>query len=461
MHLVVFVLALVVAGVFASLFTAKAIDAPDVLVVGAALICWIGVVALLWTRWVRKPSGWLARVAAVVGVVMFVATVYAWTQQADVFVVHRPNCPPRVGSFWKLVGVWAGGAVALRYSLLGYFFGPPFVQRAPETRTALRWPGRVLLGAWSVACVYVLARNLSVDVALQSFKEARGFLIFIGIIALIAAVIWFKSIPGRKRWKQAKVDFAAIAPERRRALVDIAERYARGVAHCVYYRDVGPSGWDVRKAHLGGSMLMPTGEAWPVDDDGTPARALLQLPLPDALPAPWTGRSLALWVSIGGFDVVARSYASTDALVEVTHPPVTAAPVTKGELFPLVLPVPENPDGEVEGDEFCDLLLRECAELRDALAAVTDQPAAILPMLLQDDVRTLYLEPGNGVFVAGVPQLIQNEHEALCEICRAPMRFLLSSGDFTEDMAFGDVGVAYVYGCDAHPAHCQAFVDCH
>lgn len=465
MHPVIFGLVLGAAGLFASMFTAKAIDAPDVMVVGAALLFWIGVVALAWTRWVRKPARWLARLATIVGVVILATTVYTWIPLTDVFVDYRPNCPPRVGSFWKLAATWAAGAAAIHFSLFGQFVGMPFVRREPETRSALHWLGRVIVYAWSAACLYVLARNISIDVVLQSFKAAGGILIFIGIISAISAVVWFTSIPGRKRQKQAQADFEAIAPDRRRELVTIAERYARGVAHCLLYRETGPSEWNVRRAHVGWSALLPAGEAWPLDDEAQPGRFLLQLPLPDVLAAPWPGRSLALWVSVGGFDVVVRSYASTNQFVEVLQPPVPrddlVKPVSKGNLLPLALPVPQELDDESQGDEFCELLLRECAELRDALAAITDQPLAVLPKLLLDDARAHYLEPGNGVWVGGEPQLIQNPHDAECEICKRPMRFLLSSSDFTEDMAFGDVGVAYVYGCDSHPEHCQAFVDCH
>lgn len=465
MRPVFFVLAFGVAGLFASMFTAKAIDAPDLMAVGAALLFWIGFVALARTRWVRKPARWLARMAAVVGVVMLAGTVHAWIPQTNVFVDYRPNCPPRVGSFWRLVYAWAGGAAAIQFSMFGQFFGTPFVRRVPKAPDALLWTARIVLSAWSAVCLYVFVRNVTFDVVLKSLKAAAGILIFIGVIAAIAGVIWFTTIPDRRRRKQAQADFAAIAPDRRREIVAIAERYARGVVHCVFYRETDPSEWDVRKAHVGGSALLPTGDAWPVDDAGQPWRFLLQVPLPDVLPAPWPGRSLALWVSVGGFDVFARSYASTDALIERPEPPLPqdcqVKPVRKGHLHPLALPVPPEFDGEVKGDEFCELLLEECAELRDALAAVTDQPFAVLPMLLQDDARVQYLEPGSGLWVGGEPQLIQNPHEAECEVCKRPMRFLLSSGDFTEDMAFGDVGVAYVYGCDAHPERCQAFVDCH
>jgi hypothetical protein len=457
MHPVIFVLGLFVAGLFASMFTAMAIESHGVMDVGAALLFWLGAVALVWTRWVRKPVRWLVRVGAVVALAMLANTVYAWMPHTDVFVHYRLNRPPRTEGFWKVVYVWAGGVAAIHFSLFGKVVGTP--------RNALYWPGRVMVAAWCGACLYVFARNVSVDVVMQSIRAANALLIVIGIVAAIAVVFWLRSIPGRKREKQAAIDFAAIAPERRRELVAIVDRYARGVAHCMFYRDTGPSGWDVRKAHVGGSALMPANEAWPVDDAGQAARFLLQLPLPEALPAPWVGRSLALWILDGGFDVLARSYPSADVLIEVAQPPLPedalVEPLSKGHLHPLALPVPQETDDELHGDAFCETLLQDCRELRDALSAVTDQPAALLPMLLQDQARAGSLDATNGVWVGGAPQLIQGAHDPECQHCKRPMRFLLSSGDFTDDMAFGDVGVVYLYGCDAHPEHCQAFVDCH
>jgi hypothetical protein len=39
------------------------------------------------------------------------------------------------------------------------------------------------------------------------------------------------------------------------------------------------------------------------------------------------------------------------------------------------------------------------------------------------------------------------------------MRFLLQFSDVTDEYLFGDSGVGYVYGCDAHPEQCAGFVD--
>ena len=64
------------------------------------------------------------------------------------------------------------------------------------------------------------------------------------------------------------------------------------------------------------------------------------------------------------------------------------------------------------------------------------------------------------ILVGGGPELIQGEHDTLCALCAQPMRFLCQFGDVTESFELGDCGVGYVYGCDAHPEHCQAFVDC-
>lgn len=466
MHPVIFVLAMMTAGLFALVLSAKALTQPDVMVVGMAALLWIAVVALAWTRWLRRPARWLARLATAIGLLMLVAIVHAWMPHTDVFVEYRANCPPRVGTFWKLVGVWFGGAGAINFSLMGSFGAGLALRRAPDLRSARLWLWCTVIAVWSAACTWILVRNISFEVTLRSFKVVGaalgGLLLFVAILAALAVVAWVLTIPSRKRHRQAQADYLATSEARKREIVAIVDRYARSVAHCLYYRETGASGWDIRGAHVGGGVLMPADEAWPVDDEGQPARFLLQLPLPEVLPAPWPGRVLALWLSTG--DVHVRSYAGADALAEAPQPAPGDArdpPLSKAGLAPLALPVPPELDDELEGGEFCELLLRDCDELKVALETVTSQPSAVLPMILLDDRRAHHLEPGSGVWVGGQPQLIQGEHEARCELCGSALRFLFSSGDFTEDMAFGDVGVAYVYGCDAHPQHCQAFVDCH
>ena len=64
------------------------------------------------------------------------------------------------------------------------------------------------------------------------------------------------------------------------------------------------------------------------------------------------------------------------------------------------------------------------------------------------------------ILVGGGPELIQGEHDPLCALCAQPMRFLCQFGDVTESFELGDCDAGYVYGCDAHPEHCQVFVDC-
>lgn len=470
MHPIIIALALIVAGWLAMLLTATAIDKPDITVIGMAGLLWLGVLALVWNQWVRKPARWLGRVAAVAVLVMLAATVYAWTQQVDVFVEYRRNCPPRTGTFWKLAGAWLGGVAAINYSLFGSLVAGTVTRRLRDLRNArhLLWWGAI--ASWSALCTLVFVRNITAEVALRSFKvlgngTGKAVFFFLVVVGTIAAVVWLVTIPGRKRDKQAKADYLAISEERRREISAIAERHARSVEHCLYYRETGAAGWNIRKAHVGGGVLMPAGEPWPVGDEGEPMLFLLQLPLPDFLPAPWPGRLLGLWLSTSGFDVQVRSYAGVDDLVEKLPPflPKDAhfTLVSKLDLLPLTLPVPRMQDDEAEGDEFCNQLLQGSAELRAALDSTTAQPGAVLVKILSGDANAHYLESGTGIWVGGEPQLIQNPHDAECGICGQPMRFLFSTGDFTEEMAFGDVGVAYIYGCDVHPQHCQGFVDCH
>ena len=42
------------------------------------------------------------------------------------------------------------------------------------------------------------------------------------------------------------------------------------------------------------------------------------------------------------------------------------------------------------------------------------------------------------------------------------MRLLFQLGELSDsELLFGDGGVCYVYGCDDHPALCEAFIDSH
>jgi len=61
--------------------------------------------------------------------------------------------------------------------------------------------------------------------------------------------------------------------------------------------------------------------------------------------------------------------------------------------------------------------------------------------------------------VGGDPVLIQSAHDPSCPVCQTRMRFLFQFGELRDPPLFGDAGVAYVYGYDAHPRECVGFVD--
>jgi hypothetical protein len=213
---------------------------------------------------------------------------------------------------------------------------------------------------------------------------------------------------------------------------------------------------------VGGEPLAAPDETWPLDDEEQPGKFLLQLPLAGVAHPVWNDRWLTVYLL--QHELYVRSYPGAADLVAGAAPE-GVTPLTARALRSLAVPTMESPGGDDDEPERETLdgawLLEAVPGLEERLSALTAQPVRVLSMLLDGGHATADFDAANSILVGGVPELIQGPHEPHCETCQAPMRFLLQFSDVTDNDELGDCGVGYVYGCDAHPEHCQAFVDCY
>lgn len=455
MHPVVFTLALMtVLSLTVALGTAGSDDPAQL---AGAASGGLVLVSMIWSRGSGRSDAGPWRLAAAAGALLLAGVVASWWPREDLFMIHRSGCAPRVGTFWSLVFVWLAGA-----ALQTVASGAPLTKPLDRAHApAWRHGGRLLvLLAWTFACGEVFLRNINAPVWRNSLL---GPVRIIGVmvaaaLVLVLPIAWLAR-SGDKRRRAARADYAAIDDDTRRALLDMIDRHARTGAFRLMYRRAGRLTAATSPAHIGGSPLDRPNEPWPTDDEQVPAVFLLQLPLVGIGAPVWERRLLVIYLI--QHELLVRSHAAIDGLVprQATVDPGEVEPVA---LQPLALPLPAAPLPAPPADEDEDgldpaWLVDAVPGLRTELAALTHHPAQVLQLLLTDDAADL----DGAVLVGGTPCLIQNAHDPRCEVCAQPMRFLMQFGDVTRSMAMGDCGTGYVYGCDHHPGHCQAFVDCY
>jgi hypothetical protein len=192
---------------------------------------------------------------------------------------------------------------------------------------------------------------------------------------------------------------------------------------------------------------------------------LLQIPLSaPRLGAAWRDRLLTIFLVDHGLYV--RSYRPDDRskLVALAQPATTASRVDRRDLQPMAVPyLPRtNADPDDEDGLFLDpaYFLENVPGVRSELEKYTQLPEYVLSVLLSGDPDGHLGLVDNSVLSRGDPALIQGPHEPKCASCQQPMRFLLQFPDVTKESVFGDSGVGYVYGCDAHPDEYAGFIDC-
>ena len=369
-----------------------------------------------------------------------------------------------VTTFWPLLFLMLCGWGLLAFGLLGRTldFNNAWAEFKTRSVTAVLWWG--LASAWLLMCAYVFIHNLSMAVVTHSFISAGIFLAVIaGVFGTIALLIYLWSYPARQRRQALLADLAKIDEAHQQEIIQLIDQHARRQAFQLFYRPT--LGLDAAAvAHEGGNPLARADEVWPLNRDGTLAIFLLQLPLhAPRLDAAWQGRVLCLYLR--DWEILVRSYAAHELseLVSMNNPAADEF-LDFHALQAIAIPFVEA-DSEDDYEGFdAKQLIAQLPELQSKLAVLSSQPVALLSMILSTATYARTSENWStleaDILVGGAPHFIQNEHNPVCEICREPMRFLLQFEDMTNDLLLGDAGGGYVYGCDAHPEHCQGFVDC-
>jgi hypothetical protein len=428
--------------------------------VAAAALAWIVTVSLGWTRWVGKSASWLGQLAAAAVAIIQIALIHDWLPRTDVFVIYRRNCPPRMGSFWPLCFAWIGGAGLQTFALWGKRLPIRGKATAPRWLAVAWWS---LMIAWTLACGLVFVRNINAAALGASMSGAAKVVgILLGMGGFLAGLLWLSTRSESKARRGALADYEAIDAAMRVALLALIDSHARRGSYRLLYRIASEERADHSLARVGGEPLAAPDETWPLDDEEQPGKFLLQLPLAGVAHPVWNDRWLTVYLL--QHELYVRSYPGAADLVAGAAPE-GVTPLTARALRSLAVPTMESPGGDDDEPERETLdgawLLEAVPGLEERLSALTAQPVRVLSMLLDGGHATADFDAANSILVGGVPELIQGPHEPHCETCQAPMRFLLQFSDVTDNDELGDCGVGYVYGCDAHPEHCQAFVDCY
>lgn len=420
-------------------------------------LVWLAAIALAWYRWATRSGEWLGRLAAALVVALLALLVLEWMPRTDVFVVYRRNCPPRTSTFWPLFLVWLSGAGLLAGTVWGRRFRLGAALRSGSLSSAVWW---LLFVTWTLACGYVLANNISIEVLRLSLlgagKLAGGFAVMAGGMLAIGMLF---SIPERRIRKAAAADFERMGEAQRQAVLELVDLHARRGDFVLWYHPDKHA--TTVAARVGGDPLALPGESWPMNDDGSPGIFLLQLPLvAPLLDAPWQNRLATVFLI--NHELCVRSYDPAAELTLLANP--LEEIVGEMALRPLAIPYVAKPEVEDEDeDEDADgfgmeQLMERIPELEARLRQHSQHPVQLLDRILAGSAAGFgFLE----IVVGGDPSLIQGPHEPACPNCGQSMRFLFQFDDVTEDGQMGDCGVGYVYGCDTHPDLCLGFVDCY
>jgi hypothetical protein len=211
---------------------------------------------------------------------------------------------------------------------------------------------------------------------------------------------------------------------------------------------------ELLRSHIGGR---PYAEAGDIQLTDSPVKFLLQVRLDEpSLGKHWQGRLLTVFLA-KDLEQVVRSYAapSLDKYVALS------APVASLSCIPLTsirMPVEGNEERlPPSPTRLCEMV----PAIPQVLGRFTSDHSGLLSQILRPNVYGYDLETSDIAYVGGDPLLIQNPHEAVCQECGKPMRFLFQFGEIIPGLRLADAGVCYVYGCDDHPHHCRGFIDSH
>ena len=103
---------------------------------------------------------------------------------------------------------------------------------------------------------------------------------------------------------------------------------------------------------------------------------------------------------------------------------------------------------------LCDMV----PAIPQLLGEFTDDPAGPLSQILRPEVYGYDLEAPDIAYAGGEPMLIQNPHEAMCDECDQPMRFLFQFGEVIPGLYCGgeSAGGFSMHGLPR--AVCQGFI---
>jgi hypothetical protein len=296
----------------------------------------------------------------------------------------------------------------------------------------------------------------------ESALPAAGFVAVMVLFSLAKKYIkpWQPPPPGLDRQKALE----SIGVERRRELMDSMDATFRASGKFLLSYWPEEEGRADPYARIGGNPLALPDERWPTATaPHMRPLFLLQLVLrAPRLPAQWQGRLLSVFLQDEGVLYIC-SYAPEvlDQLVPLVRP-VSEYEVSVAPLRELALPdlvVTGCDEGELALS--CDKLMELHPQVRKEMAPFSDphDRSRMLNALLAG--RTdwpWYWFPSDAILVGGAPAHIQiGSATPECRRCREPMRFLLQFPDLAEQ--FSDCGIAYVYGCDAHPECCAGLIE--
>ncbi|HEV2293151.1 MAG TPA: hypothetical protein VGR35_04800 [Tepidisphaeraceae bacterium] len=276
------------------------------------------------------------------------------------------------------------------------------------------------------------------------------------IVAIVLGVVGLfvlACIPHNVRVMRARRAYARVPPELRQEALRLIEAEAAERRACTFMRldvDRVPDAQSVAESHVGGAPYAESEVNWP--DDAR--HFLLQVRLRDpTLGETWQDRLLLVFLR-DEYEQVVRSYAAPAASKHVAIP--TPEELTFVHLEAIRIPVDDD------GYPWTPAMLDEhVPALHRLLSTFSRDVPGLISQLLRPGVYGYDLETPDIAYVGGTPGFVQQPHEAICRICRKPMRFLFQFGEIIPDLQLADGGVCYVYGCDLHPNDCQAFIDTH
>jgi hypothetical protein len=389
---------------------------------------------------------WIWRLGAALVVALLVPIMVGWLGRTDVFVEFCCKRQAyRAATFWPLVVLWVGTLGMFTFALLGTGKRWWVELRRPSALTVAWWLAAL---AWTTAAAIVFARNISGPVLWRSLLPVGKMTIaLLVVVAIVALLLRFATRKTQRMRVEVAQDYAALSADERRDLLDSIEQHALTGEYEYLYRCVEGSAEPGALARIAGDPIARPGEAWPLEPDGASA---------------WQDRVVVVFFA--DWTVEVRSYAPAQEpdLVTLPNPGKCAAPAGF-RLRRMAVPyMPVNDDDDNSGDNGFEVarLPDLVPGLRARLERHSKHPGQLLARVLAERGDAHWSSVEEDVLVGGDPMLIQSEHDARCPICAQPMRFLFQFGDLNEEFLFGDAGVAYVYGCDAHPRECQGFVDC-